>query len=138
MTTSINPLHRIAALFAISLVLSGMAAAANPNPRIRPSERIEASYAAGEIANVAIDTEYGQVFFDAGKERYVWELKVENLADKLQAAFAVVDRLGHASRVDVSRWPPAGNGRPARAIYHQGLLYYCVDGLDLIFRSEPR
>jgi hypothetical protein len=101
-----------------------------PERRKGVSKRIEATYLVTQIKNITVDAEYGDVFFDAAEDHYVWHLEDGTKAEKLHAAFLIADRLKGSSKIEVSRWEPRDGQRPT-ARYRGEVLYQRLSGLVL-------
>jgi hypothetical protein len=114
------------------MVLAGIAFSSVQSQVLAPerSKRIEATYFAIQIRNITVDAEYGDVFFDAAEDHYVWHLEDGTKAEKLHAAFLIADRLKGSSKIEVSRWEPReGQRRTAR--YRGEVLHQLLNGLVL-------
>jgi hypothetical protein len=94
------------------------------------SKRIAATYLVTQIRNITVDAEYGDVFFDAAEDHYLWHLEGGTKAEKLHAAFLIADRLKGSSKIEVSRWEPSG-GQQRTARYRGEVLHQLLHGLVL-------
>jgi hypothetical protein len=94
------------------------------------SARTEATYLVTQIRNITVDAEYGDVFFDAAEDHYVWHLEEGTKAEKLHAAFLIADRLKSSSKIEVSRWEPREGQRPTGR-YRGEVLHQLLNGLVL-------
>jgi hypothetical protein len=101
-----------------------------PERRKVASKRIEATYQVTQIKNITVDAEYGDVFFDAAEDHYVWHLEEGTMAEKLHAAFLIADRLKSSSKIEVSRWEPREGQRPTGR-YRGEVLHQFLNGLVL-------